>query len=58
MDPRKNDMTRRAWKHLEFKPGMDVAILNALIYTIIEEKLYDKQYVQSMTSGFEQLKSL
>tara|TARA_A100001037_G_scaffold30437_1_gene24023 strand:- start:1175 stop:3937 length:2763 start_codon:yes stop_codon:yes gene_type:complete len=56
MDPRKNDMTRHAWKHLEFKPGMDVAMLNALIYTIIEEKLYDKQYVQSMTSGFEQLK--
>ena len=44
-------MTRHAWKHLEFKPGMDVAMLNALIYTIIEEKLYDKQYVQSMTSG-------
>ena len=56
MDPRKNDMTRHSWEHLEFKPGTDVAMLNALIYTIIEEELYDKQYVQSMTSGFEELK--
>ena len=56
MDPRKNDMTRLSWEHLEFKPGTDVALLNALIYTIIEEKLYDKQYVQSMTDGFEELK--
>jgi len=56
MDPRKNEMTRLAWKHLEFKPGMDVAMLNAFIYTIIEEKLYDKQYVQSMTDGFNDLK--
>ena len=56
IDPRKNDMTRHAWAHLEFKPGTDVALLNSLIYTIIEEELYDKQYVQSMTSGFEDLK--
>jgi formate dehydrogenase major subunit len=56
MDPRKNDMSRHAWKHLQFKPGTDVAMLNALIYTIIEEELYDKQYVQSMTKGFDDLK--
>ena len=56
IDPRKNYMTRHAWAHLEFKPGTDVALLNSLIYTIIEEELYDKQYVQSMTSGFEDLK--
>ena len=49
-------MSRHAWEHLEFKPGMDVAMLNALIYTIIEEELYDHQYVQSMTNGFEDLK--
>ena len=28
MDPRKNDMSRHAWEHLEFKPGMD-----CLLYT-------------------------
>jgi formate dehydrogenase major subunit len=56
MDPRTQDLTRHAYKHLQFKPGKDVALLNALIYTIIEEDLYDKQYVASMTEGFDALK--
>ena len=34
-----------------------MALLNAIIYTIIEEDLYDKQYVSSMTEGFEALKN-
>ncbi|MGJ8532886.1 MAG: formate dehydrogenase subunit alpha [Alphaproteobacteria bacterium] len=55
MDPRKNEMSRLAWKHLAFKPGRDVALLNAMLHVIIEEKLYDQQYVQSMTEGFEKL---
>ena len=56
MDPRTQDLTRHAYKHLQFKPGKDVALLNALIFTIIEEELYDKQYVASMTEGFDTLK--
>ncbi len=56
MDPRKQDLTRHAYRHLQFKPGKDVALLNSIIYTIVEENLYDKQYVASMTEGFEQLK--
>lgn len=55
MDPRKNEMSRLAWKHLAFKPGRDVALLNAMLNVIIEEKLYDQQYVQSMTEGFDEL---
>tara|TARA_A100001011_G_scaffold381270_1_gene449572 strand:+ start:5692 stop:8430 length:2739 start_codon:yes stop_codon:yes gene_type:complete len=56
MDPRTQDLTRHAYKHLQFKPGKDVALLNALIFTIIEEELYDRQYVASMTEGFDALK--
>ena len=56
MDPRKQDLSRHAYRHLQFKPGKDVALLNSMIYTIIEEKLYDKQYVASMTEGFDALK--
>ena len=55
MDPRKQDLTRHAYKHLQFKPGKDVALLNSMIYTIIEEKLYDEQYIASMTEGFQEL---
>ena len=55
MDPRKQDLTRHAYRHLQFKPGKDVALLNSMIYTIIEEKLYDEQYIASMTEGFKSL---
>ena len=55
MDPRKQDLSRHAYRHLQFKPGKDVALLNSMIYTIIEEKLYDEQYIASMTEGFKAL---
>ncbi|WP_020592234.1 formate dehydrogenase subunit alpha [Kiloniella laminariae] len=57
MDPRGQNLVRYADKHLQFKPGRDVAMLNAMIYTIIEENLYDLQYVQANTEGFEELKA-
>ncbi len=56
MDPRKQDLSRHAYRHLQFNPGKDVALLNAIIYTIIDEELFDKQYISSMTEGFDSLK--
>ncbi|WP_159585548.1 formate dehydrogenase subunit alpha [Chelativorans xinjiangense] len=56
IDPRRQDLMRHASHALQFKPGTDVALLNALIHTIIEEKLYDEQYIQANVSGFEALK--
>src|SRR6202023_1565233 len=41
---------------LRLNPGRDVALLNALIHTVIEEGLYDRQYVQAHTQDFEQLR--
>ena len=41
---------------LRFKAGSDVAMLNALLHVIIEEKLYDEQYIQANVTGFEALK--
>ncbi len=56
MDPRGQDLMRHAEHSLRFKPGTDVAMLNALIHTIIDEDLYDSQYIQANASGFEALK--
>ena len=39
MDPRKQDLSRIAKKSLQFTPGADVALLNAMINTIVEEGL-------------------
>jgi formate dehydrogenase major subunit len=56
MDPRGQLMARHATKMLKFKPGRDVALLNALLHTIIEEGLHDRQYVQAHTDDFEKLR--
>ncbi|MDQ4137171.1 MAG: formate dehydrogenase subunit alpha, partial [Pseudomonadota bacterium] len=55
MDPRGTALMRHATHMLQFKPGRDVAMLNAMIHTIIEEELYDRQYVQANTTDFEKL---
>jgi formate dehydrogenase major subunit len=56
IDPRGYSLMRYATATLRFNPGRDVALLNALIHTIIEEDLYDRQYVQAHTEDFEKLR--
>ena len=56
MDPRRQTLSRYATKHLQFKPGSDVAMLNAMLHTIITEGLTDEQYVAGYTEGVEDLK--
>ncbi len=56
IDPRKFALSRHATHMLQFKPGSDVALLNAMLHTIIEEGLTDDQYIQGYTENFEALK--
>ena len=56
MDPRGQALKRFATHMLQFKPGRDVAMLNAMLNVIITEGLYDQQYVQANTEDFEELK--
>ncbi|MBT6829199.1 MAG: formate dehydrogenase subunit alpha, partial [Rhodospirillaceae bacterium] len=56
IDPRGSSLSRFATHFLQFKPGRDVALLNALMHVIVAEELYDEQYVQAHTEGFEQLR--
>ncbi|MEM1343666.1 MAG: formate dehydrogenase subunit alpha [Pseudomonadota bacterium] len=55
-DPRRQGLMRHATHSVVFKPGRDVPMLNAMIHTIIEEGLYDEQYIQANVDGFEALK--
>jgi formate dehydrogenase major subunit len=55
MDPRGGGIARHADHLLKFTPGSDVAMLNAMLNVIIEEELYDEQYVAAHTEGFEAL---
>ena len=56
MDPRRQSFSRIAYKHLAFKPGTDVSMLNAMLNVIITERLYDEQYVAAYTENFEALR--
>ncbi len=56
MDPRGQALKRHASHMLMFKPGRDVALLNAMLNVICDEGLYDEQYIQAHVEGFEALK--
>ena len=55
-DPRRSDLARHAWRFLQFRPDTDVALLNAMIHTIIDEGLVDEKFIADRTSGYEALK--
>ena len=57
IDPRLQSLSRLATHHLAFRPGSDVALLNALLHVIIEEGLTDPRYIAAHVDGFEALKA-
>ncbi len=56
MDPRGQALKRHATYMLQFKPGTDVALINALLNVIVSENLYNAEYVEAHTEGFENLR--
>ncbi len=57
MDPRGVGLARHASHFLKFRPGADVAMLNAIMHTIVEEQLYDEQYIEQFTEGWADMKA-
>lgn len=55
-DPRKIELTSFADQWLPLRVGTDVALYNAMAYVIVEEGLYDKDFIESRTEGFEELR--
>jgi formate dehydrogenase major subunit len=55
-DPRVTDIGKHAWRTLQFKPDTDVAMLNALIHTVIDEGLVDEAFIRDRTSNYEALR--
>jgi formate dehydrogenase major subunit len=56
-DPRRTDLARHAWRTLQFKADTDVALLNAMIHTILDEGLEDADFVRHRVDNFEALKA-
>src|SRR5450830_68418 len=55
-DPRRIQLSPYASVHLAQKPGTDVAYINALAKVVIDEGLFDREFVTSRTEGFADLK--
>lgn len=53
MDPRGQALKRFASHMLQFRPGADVSMLNAICHVIVEEGLYDQQYIDAYTENWE-----
>ncbi|MDO9422364.1 MAG: formate dehydrogenase subunit alpha [Herminiimonas sp.] len=55
-DPRRTDMSRIAHRFMQFKADTDVAMLNAMMNVIVTEGLVDKEFIESRTIGYEELR--
>ncbi len=53
MDPRGQALKRYASHMLQFRPGADVSMLNAIMHVIVEEGLYDQQYIDAFTENWD-----
>jgi len=55
-DPRRSELARHAAYYLQFQPDTDVALLNAMMHTIVAEGLVDEAFLNDRTSGYAELK--
>lgn len=55
VDPVRTFFAKKAEIHLRPRPGTDCALALAMLNVIISEELYDKEFVEKWTVGFEKL---
>lgn len=54
VDPKRTPMAEKGI-HIRIRPGTDTALMLAMMNVIIAENLYDKDYVEKKTIGFDKL---
>ena len=57
IDPSRNKLTDRAEMWLQLRPGSDLALALGMINVIVNETLYDADFVSNWTVGFDKLKT-
>lgn len=53
VDPRGVALRKHATHMVQFRPGADVSLLNAICHVIVEEELYDADYIAQFTENWE-----
>ena len=54
VDPRRSSTGAKATKWVGLRPGSDLAFLLGLAHVLIEEDLYDEEFVSRYTTGFDE----
>ena len=57
-DPRRIETARIADQHLQMRNGSNMALVNAFAHVLLEENLYDKEYVARFTTGLDALREV
>ena len=57
VDPRRTPLVDYAEHHMQIKVGSDVAFLNGIMNVLINENLYDKDFVQESCEGFDEFRA-
>ena len=55
-DPRFTPTARLADHYVRYNPSTNIALINSIMYWIIQENLHDKEFIEKRTSGFDDLK--
>lgn len=55
-DPRRTELAQKAHVYMQHRPGTDVALINGMMHVIIKKGLWDKEFVETRTEGFEALR--
>ena len=57
-DPRRSPTAQWATVHLALRPGSDAALANGIVHLLIRDALIDREYIDSRTEGFDELRQL
>jgi formate dehydrogenase alpha subunit len=58
IDPREIGLCNYATLWLSQKPGTDVAVINGMMHVILKENIHAKEYVETRTEGFEEVRKI
>lgn len=56
VDPRETETTRGAHLHLRVRPGGDVYLLLGMAATLVQNELYDAEFLRTKTEGFTEVR--
>jgi assimilatory nitrate reductase catalytic subunit len=57
-DPRRTETAKAAHLHLQLTPGSDLALANGLLHIAIRDRLIDRDFIDSRTTGFEPVRKI